>query len=826
MTNSSDPATARRVINSRYRIVSLLGRGGMADVYLAHDLFLDRQVAVKMLRADLARDSLFQTRFQREAQSSAALNHPNIVGVYDAGRAGVEGAQQEEVKTPYIVMEYVVGVTLRHIMHGTPRQSDTDQDTTDKIDIGEMDTDEVVTEETVVRSPAEVSGSGTGRKPGEASGPVPGVGGQLDGKIDELLGTPVSEQEAAGYMSGVLQALSYSHSKGIVHRDIKPSNVMICSNDEAKVMDFGIARALAAASMTQTSTVVGTAHYLSPEQARGEVVDHRSDLYSAGCVLFELLTNRPPFEGESAISVAYQQVQEDPPAVSDLNPQVSPAVESVVAKALAKSPTERFQSAEEFRQALQNALNGIPVAEAPTVVTAAVAAGVGRRDFSEVISGTGAAAVRTPLSARTPEDPALRDDSDQDSEPRGRGGGRAWLWTLLVIALLAGSGWALAQMLNGQQVEIPDVAGMERNEALELLAEADIAVTDIQGTPHPDIDPDHAIGTDPEVGTSIDPGEEEVTLYISSGPDEVTIPDGLQGETEETVRDQLEELGLEIGEISEQTHPSLDDGTLITTAPEAGSTVNLGSEVDLVLSNGLVELPEVVGMSESAGTETLQGQELNVAPSYFETDTATPGTVLATYVAGEEVFAGDSVAQNATITISVAVEPEGPPAEDQPALPEEPDESPIEDAEGENGGGDGGSENGDSTGDGGVEDDPRPEDGQTGGNGGAEDDTGTDEMNGSTEDDTDTDDEAPNGDGGPDEENGGENGDSTGDGGSEDDTGEGEGNGSTEDDDSDGETGDSNDTDNTNGNDPPAEEETQNGQGESDDSNGNGESGA
>lgn len=823
MTEPSDPATAQRVINSRYRIESLLGRGGMADVYLAHDLFLDRQVAVKMLRADLARDSLFQTRFQREAQSSASLNHPNIVSVYDAGRTGVEGSQQDEVKTPYIVMEYVVGVTLRHRMHGTPYQSDTDQDTTDKIDIGEMDTDEVVTEETVSHSPTDASELASKVGSGEASGPAAGVGGQLGGKIDELLGTPVSEQEAAGYMSGVLQALSYSHSKGIVHRDIKPSNVMICSNDEVKVMDFGIARALAAASMTQTSTVVGTAQYLSPEQARGEVVDHRSDLYSAGCVLFELLTNRPPFEGESAISVAYQQVREDPPAVTDLNPQVSPAVESVVAKALAKSPADRFQSAEEFHQALQDALDGIPVAEAPTVVTAAVDSGVGRRDFSEVIGGTGAAAVRTPLSARTPEDPA-RDDSDQHSKPRGRRGGRAWLWTLLLVALLAGGGWALAQMLNGQQVEVPDVAGMERSEALELLAEADIAVTDIQESPHPDIEPNYAIGTDPEVGTSLDPAEEEVTLYLSSGPGEVTIPDGLQGETEETVRDQLEELGLEIGEVSEQTHPSLDDGTLITTDPEAGSTVDLGSEVDLVLSNGLVELPEVVGLSESAATETLQEQELNVAPSYFETDTATPGTVLATHLGGEEVFAGDSVVQNATITLSVAVEPEGPPAEDQPALPEEPDDSPIEDTEGENGGGDGGSENGDSTGDGGVEDDPGPEDGQTG-NGGAEDDTGTDEMNGSTEDDTDTDDEAPNGDGGPDDENQAENGDSTGDGGAEDDAGEGERNGSTEDEDPDGENGESNDNDNTNGNDPPAEEETQDDQGGSDDSNGNGESG-
>ncbi|MBO0595160.1 serine/threonine protein kinase, partial [Nesterenkonia sp. E16_10] len=303
--------TAERVLNNRYRITSLIGRGGMADVYLGHDLTLDRQVAVKMLRPDLARDPQFQGRFRREGQSSASLNHPNIVAVYDSGRAQVEDQAHHEVKTPFIVMEYVDGVTLRHILHGTPRITDT-------ADVDDEQTR--IAEESNQAQPPGPPGEteedvlalgDTGRvHDGEDHLPAAQVGSQLQSKIDQALNKPLSERETAGYMHGILGALGYSHEKGIVHRDIKPSNVMVSQTGQIKVMDFGIARALAdsASTMTQTSAVVGTAQYLSPEQARGEVVDHRSDLYSAGCVLFELLTNRPPFQGESPVSVAYQHV--------------------------------------------------------------------------------------------------------------------------------------------------------------------------------------------------------------------------------------------------------------------------------------------------------------------------------------------------------------------------------------------------------------------------------------------------------------------------------------------------------------------------------------
>ena len=655
-TNGSEAPRGQnqhRVLNDRYRVESLIGRGGMADVYLGHDLSLDRQVAVKMLRPDLARDPQFQTRFRREAQSSASLNHHNIVGVYDTGRAEVEDSHHDKVKSPYIVMEYVDGVTLRHIMHGTPRQADT----------GEMDGEETVAVPSGETQPpsssttdSDVLALGEEGEDSSSHGPAAEVGGPLRSKIDEALGKPISEPEAAGYMSGILGALSYSHTKGIVHRDIKPSNVMVCADGEVKVMDFGIARALAdsASTMTQTSTVVGTAQYLSPEQARGEVVDHRSDLYSAGCVLFELLTNRPPFQGESPVSVAYQHVREEPPQVSEFNPRVSPAMESVVAKALAKNPSARFQTAEEFDQALQDSLRGIPVDDAPTAAIAAVG---GRRQFDDVVAG--AAGVGAPLSARTPEDPDLYEEYEQEPAPGRRRRSLAWLWVLILIALVAGGAWALARMLDTQELEIPEVEGLERSEAIEALEDAGITPEEIQDIPHQEVEADHAVDTDPETGTTVGP-EEEVVLYISAGPDDVVIPDGLQGESEESVREILEDLSLEVGEVSEEDHPTVGEGDLIATDPEGGDSVELGSEVDLLLSTGMAPVPDVALLPEEEARAVLEDAGFDVAVSTVDwtTEEYDEGTVGGTIYNSSLVEPGAPIPQGATVSISIATAPE------------------------------------------------------------------------------------------------------------------------------------------------------------------------
>ena len=285
-----------RRLGDRYELGEPLGRGGMAEVLEGRDLRLGRRVAVKILRPDLAKDPAFQSRFRREAQSAASLNHPNIVAVYDTGE-DILGDESASVVVPYIVMEYVDGQTLRQLL-------------------------------------------ASGRR--------------------------LLPERALEITAGVLAALDYSHRHGIVHRDIKPANVMLTRTGDVKVMDFGIARALADASATMTaaSAVMGTAQYLSPEQARGEVVDARSDLYSTGCLLYELLTGRPPFTGDSPVSVAYQHVSENPLPPSQVDPAVPPALDALVMKSLAKSPDDRYQTAADFRSDVEPAIAGMPVTTA------------------------------------------------------------------------------------------------------------------------------------------------------------------------------------------------------------------------------------------------------------------------------------------------------------------------------------------------------------------------------------------------------------------------------------------------------------------------------
>src|SRR5713226_3108397 len=264
--------TQPRLLGGRYELDGVVGRGGMAEVYRARDIRLDRIVAIKTLRADLARDQIFQARFRREAQSAASLNHPSIVAVYDTGEDMATG-----VPVPYIVMEYVDGRTVRDLLQEGHR---------------------------------------------------------------------LLPERSLEIIDGVLRALDYSHQAGIVHRDIKPGNVMVTRKGDVKVMDFGIARAVsdAQSTMTQTAQVIGTAQYLSPEQAKGETVDARSDLYSTGCLMYELLTGRPPFVGDSPVAVAYQHVREEPLPPSSYDPEVSPVIDAVVLKSLAKTADTRYQS--------------------------------------------------------------------------------------------------------------------------------------------------------------------------------------------------------------------------------------------------------------------------------------------------------------------------------------------------------------------------------------------------------------------------------------------------------------------------------------------------
>ena len=392
-------AEVPKLLGGRYEVDTLLGRGGMAEVHLGYDTRLGRQVAIKMLRSELARDQTFITRFRREAQSAAGLNHASIVAVYDHGEDAVIESGGAEVRVPYIVMEFVDGKTLR----------------------------EVITER----------------------------------------GT-FAPTEALRVTEGVLDALAYSHRNGIVHRDIKPANVMIAADGTIKVMDFGIARALADANatMTQTQSVVGTAQYLSPEQAQGQPVDERSDLYSAGCMLFELLTGRAPFLGESMVSIAYQHVGEQPLPPSRFVEGISEDLDAVVMHALAKPRDARYQNAGEFRSDLQAVRLERPISSAAKGTAAALAGAVGATavgaaatealpavgpEQTQVISGAVVPLDEVPPGTNTDTFPALSDDTE---EKRSRSG-----WVVLAIfAVAAVVALAFGLSTYFGEDEIPPVA--------------------------------------------------------------------------------------------------------------------------------------------------------------------------------------------------------------------------------------------------------------------------------------------------------------------------------------------------------------------------------
>src|ERR1700761_7834234 len=377
--------TSPRLVGGRYELGEILGRGGMAEVHRGRDLRLGREVAVKVLRSDLARDPSFQVRFRREAQAAASLNHPAIVAVYDTGEDRTAlGA------TPYIVMEYVEGETLRDVL-------------------------------------------------------------RREGHLD-----PDRAMELAADICG---ALDFSHRNGIVHRDVKPGNVMITRTGAVKVMDFGIARAVAdnAATVTQTAAVIGTAQYLSPEQARGEAVDARSDVYSTGCLLYELVTGAPPFTRDSPVSGAYQHVRENAPSPSSVNPQVPPALDSIVMKALAKNPLNRYQSAAEMREDLQRALADRPV-QAEAVLTDA--------DRTQIIAASNAVPpTQRPVGA-------VVDDYDDGSQHKG-----AWIWAAVVVALLLviGLGAYLIVRTSSsktEQIAMPSILGQTLAAAQNTLRTA------------------------------------------------------------------------------------------------------------------------------------------------------------------------------------------------------------------------------------------------------------------------------------------------------------------------------------------------------------------
>ncbi|MGH3553999.1 MAG: Stk1 family PASTA domain-containing Ser/Thr kinase, partial [Mycobacterium sp.] len=430
--------TTPQHLSERYELGEILGFGGMSEVHLARDVRLHRDVAVKVLRADLARDPSFYLRFRREAQNAAALNHPAIVAVYDTGEAETAAGP-----LPYIVMEYVKGVTLRDIVH--------------------------------------------------TDGPMP-------------------PQRAIEVIADACQALNFSHQHGIIHRDVKPANIMISTTNAVKVMDFGIARAIADSGnrVTQTSAVIGTAQYLSPEQARGDAVDARSDVYSLGCVLYEILTGEPPFVGDSPVAVAYQHVREDPVPPSQVHDGVSAELDAVVLKALAKNPDNRYQTAAEMRADLVRVHNGEPP-EAPKVLTDA--------DRKSLL-----ASAHPSDSAGPQTDPLPRQELDFTRD-RGTGSVSRWLIAVAALAVLTVIVTIVINTFGGgmRNVQVPDVRGQASADAIAVLQNRGFK-TRTQQKPDSTVPPDHVIGTDPAANASVGAGD-QITVNVSTGPEQREVPD-------------------------------------------------------------------------------------------------------------------------------------------------------------------------------------------------------------------------------------------------------------------------------------------------------------
>lgn len=516
-----------RVLGDRYQLGQMIGTGGMADVYIAEDLRLHREVAVKVLRSDLARDPAFVARFNKEALAAAALNHPGIVSVYDSGQEKTSSGAM-----PYIVMEYVAGQTLR-----------------DLIQQGE-------------RLPFE---------------------------------------RAVEVVAGVLVALAYSHKQGIVHRDIKPGNIMITTTGDVKVMDFGIARALSDAGATLTSTwnIVGTAQYLSPEQATGGQADLRSDLYSLGCLFYELISGRPPFTGETPVAIAYQHVSASPAKVSSVQPTLDPALDAFFEVALAKSPSDRYQDAAAMLKDLRKLARGENIT-------------------TEI--------------------------------PKTRNGGSRNRFAAIALTLIflfgAGTFLVLRPDSGSSLIALPNVVGLTETEARAQLT--DFTIT-IQRAPDPRIPRDRVASQLPLATVSVRSGS-AVTLTLSDGPGDAVVPTEIIGKPLEEARAILTSAGLRVSRtiaVDSEEQP----GIVLRVTPEQGSTVEAGSGVTLEIASGNVKVPDLIGKSDiEARTLLTQAGFLVKTVEAFDANQPI-GTVIAQAPsAGETKIIGTSV----TITVNTA----------------------------------------------------------------------------------------------------------------------------------------------------------------------------
>ncbi|MDO8184463.1 Stk1 family PASTA domain-containing Ser/Thr kinase [Conexibacter sp. JD483] len=512
------------IIDQRYKVLSRIGAGGMAEVFVAQDQSLGRKVALKLLYPRFANDAEFVERFRREASSAASLQHPNVVGIYDRGRW--DG-------TYYIAMEYMPGRTLKQVI---------------------------------------------------------------------LQDSPIDPVRAIDLTVQVLKAARFAHRRGIVHRDLKPHNVIVDDEDRAKVTDFGIARA-GASDMTETGSIMGTAQYLSPEQAQGQAVSPQSDLYSVGVILFELLTGHVPFDAESAVTIALKHVSEPAPPPSAFDPAVPPELDAITLWALEKEPARRPQDADAFIHALEETRESI----------------LGRENPGQRTASFPAAAV---LAA---EGPPTTEEAVWEEQPQRRRRVPWWGWVLALLAI-GGVAAAIVLLTQTKQVTVPGVVGLQLQTAQDRLERAQLRsrIETVKSTR-----PVNEVVAQTPAGRRRVDEQSVVVLSVSGGPGTVEVP-AVDGGTVEEAKLKLANAGLKAGRTIEQASDSVPSGTVIKSSPAAGDDITPGNSVNLYVSTGpaQVSVPNVVGYAQADAESTLSDAGFRTTVSEQESSTARVGAVI------------------------------------------------------------------------------------------------------------------------------------------------------------------------------------------------------
>ncbi|MDQ0161691.1 Stk1 family PASTA domain-containing Ser/Thr kinase [Aeribacillus alveayuensis] len=556
-------------ISGRYKILEVIGGGGMANVYLARDIILERNVAIKILRFDFVNDEEFIRRFRREAQSATSLDHPNIVSIYDVG---------EEDNIYYIVMEYVAGQTLKQYIQRN---------------------------------------------------------------------APLNPREALNIMDQIVSAIAHAHENHIVHRDIKPHNILIDHNGNVKVTDFGIAMAITSTTITHTNSILGSVHYLSPEQARGGLATKKSDIYSLGVVLYEMLAGRLPFDGESAVSIALKHLQSEAPSPKRWNPAIPQSVENIILKAMAKDPIHRYNSVEEMQQDILTAFHAdrrnekrYTIPESNEEVTKAIPI-IQDKPFEKLNENT---------IVHSSKDEKHSDGSNEKSSDRKpRKKKRRWLkfFIISIVVLIMAAVLALTvlpSLLLPKDVKVPDVSRMKYEEAVNLLVSNGFHIDDPIILENDEIEEGYVIKTSPEAGEMVKEGS-SITIYKSAGKKKVAI-DNFVGEDIDRVRTILEKKGFSNINVEEVYHKE-NPGTIIEQSPEEGAEIIPSEdELNFIVSKGpqKIKLADLTGYTREAVENYAKDQNLKLIAKEEHSDQIPEGEVISQAPkAGKELLPGESI---------------------------------------------------------------------------------------------------------------------------------------------------------------------------------------